>query len=575
MIRGSAVLCIAAAAAHSAFAESPSRAFLDRIKPERLEAVRQQRLEWMKTRRVDPPHGVYTEYRTVVRPCAPQGESMRKAAKADGIHAILCTDGPPPNSPVDADMPILLAAPDLAAKPGGLTDVLSATGIEPPRWKRFADALSGYPDEFLGAGDQPVALEPAIAERLAGKNALESLWKPSLRNSSLRVLARDSGEIRRSIQEGRYYSARDWLCDPSGFYFWATSNLGVYNLGDSIPLQRAAQLEARAPVTATFRLYKDGALLNESTGRTMKHPVPGPGEYRLEALLTVDGELRPWIATGGSIRAENASNLALPSYQVDDTVEQIKDIAYVENGDAKQKLDLYLPKGKSGFPVFVFVHGGSWSSGDKSLYVPIGNMLAKRGIGVAIPSYRLMPANPHPAQIEDAASAWAWVAKNIADRGGDVKRLYLGGHSAGGHLAALLALDRSFLERHGVSTESIRGVAALSGVYDMRTLSMFGKSDAERKQASPVEFVHRDAPPFVITYCQWDYLYLPLQAKEFASKLRESFVAAKLVYVPGESHISEVIAMLRPGDPTTQAILDLIGPPNGAEDPRGAKSRVD
>ena len=118
----------------------------------------------------------------------------------------------------------------------------------------------------------------------------------------------------------------------------------------------------------------------------------------------------------------------------------------------------------------VFIHGGSWRTGDRSMYPLLGNRFAKPGIGVAIPSYRLMPNNPHPAQIEDAAAAFAWVYRNIAQYGGDTKRIYLAGHSAGGHLAALLALDGEYLKKHDVPARAIQGVASMSGVYDVGTL---------------------------------------------------------------------------------------------------------
>ena len=70
--------------------------------------------------------------------------------------------------------------------------------------------------------------------------------------------------------------------------------------------------------------------------------------------------------------------------------------------------------------------------------------------------------------------------------------------------------------------------------------------------------MRRDAPPFLVTYCQWDYPGLPRQAKDLAQALKRAFVSTHLLYVPGETHISEVISMLKDGDPTTAAILRLV-----------------
>ena len=145
-----------------------------------------------------------------------------------------------------------------------------------------------------------------------------------------------------------------------------------------------------------------------------------------------------------------------------------------------------------------------------------GDRFAKLGIGVVIPSYRLMPKNPHPAQIEDAAAAFAWVYKNIAQYGGDPKRIYLVGHSAGGHLAALLALDQNYLKKFDIPQGAIHGVAAMSGVYDVTGIPGFVSAKGAT-DASPLARVHAQAPPFLITYCQWDYLGLPKQARDFAA----------------------------------------------------------
>ena len=95
---------------------------------------------------------------------------------------------------------------------------------------------------------------------------------------------------------------------------------------------------------------------------------------------------------------------------------QGKDIAYCEGSAedaAKHKLDIYVPKGKTNasLPVLFFIHGGAWKSGDRSNYVPLGNRYAREGVVTVVPSYRLAPKHPHPAQIEDVAAAFAWTVR--------------------------------------------------------------------------------------------------------------------------------------------------------------------
>jgi acetyl esterase/lipase len=231
-----------------------------------------------------------------------------------------------------------------------------------------------------------------------------------------------------------------------------------------------------------------------------------------------------------------------------------------ENAD-KHKLDLYLPRDKKSFPVLVFVHGGSWRSGDRSQYHALGQRFAQAGIGVAIPSYRLMPQNPHPAQIEDLAAAFDWIARNISERGGDSSRIYLGGHSAGAHLAALLALDEKYLKKFDLPRTSIRGVIAMSGVYNVDKLDTFlvaASDKSNRIDASPIAHAHSGSPPFLITYCQWDYFGLPKQARDFAAALKKNFVPAQLLYVPGENHISEVVSLVQEHSLLADAILDAM-----------------
>jgi acetyl esterase/lipase len=237
---------------------------------------------------------------------------------------------------------------------------------------------------------------------------------------------------------------------------------------------------------------------------------------------------------------------------------EIRDIPYLpDNG--KQKLDLYLPEGKTNFPVMVFIHGGAWRIGDRSMYRKIGEHFSQEGIGVVIPSYRLAPLYRHPAQIEDVAAAFAWTVRNIASRGGDVSRIYLVGHSSGGHLASLLALDGSYLAAFGLSPRNIAGVVSMSGVYSIGQLEWnFGPSAKARKAASPLEHVQPGAPPFLIMYCQWDYLTLAGQAKQFHKALLKAGVKCELLRLPGKNHINEVYAIAKENDLGEKAIVRFL-----------------
>src|SRR4029079_19633708 len=131
-------------------------------------------------------------------------------------------------------------------------------------------------------------------------------------------------------------------------------------------------------------------------------------------------------------------------------------------------------------------------------------------------------------------------------------RIYVGGHSAGGHMAALLALDEHVLAGHKLSPKNIRGVISLSGVFDRdigdSQAGVFGKDPVFRKNASPINHVTSSAPPFLVTYCQWDYVPLGAQAKRFSDALRRAGVPVTLHFTPHENHISEVIALTHDDD---------------------------
>ena len=225
----------------------------------------------------------------------------------------------------------------------------------------------------------------------------------------------------------------------------------------------------------------------------------------------------------------------------------------------KHKLDIYVPKGRKDVPVFFFVHGGAWRSGDRTRYAPLGNRFAREGLAVVIPSYRLSPANQHPAHIEDVAAAYAWTVRNIAGYGGDVSRIYIGGHSAGGHLVSLLALDPQYLKKYEIAQSTIRSVITMSGVYDVQLLvHIFGDNEQVRREASPMHHVKSQAPPFVVTYCQFDYPFLEPQAKAFHEALGKVGVSSELVYVPGETHISEIVNIVKDGDLTAKTVLRIV-----------------
>jgi len=243
----------------------------------------------------------------------------------------------------------------------------------------------------------------------------------------------------------------------------------------------------------------------------------------------------------------------------------VNDIAYYEGADAdakKHKLDIYTPKGLKDFPVVFFIHGGTWSSGDRKMYGNMGQMFAKQGIGVVVISYRLSPAVTHPAHIEDVAKAFAWTYANIAKYGGRADRIFVAGHSAGGHLTSLLAANPEYLKKHGLSSKNIRGIIPISGVYDIPA-GMFPKifpgTADEVKPASPVKNLSAGGPPALVIYADQDYAGLDLLAKQYTAKLGELKTPATLELIKDRTHITIITKMmLSAKDAVSTLALDFI-----------------
>jgi acetyl esterase/lipase len=530
-----------------------------------LETVHAQRVNWMKTRAGGPPLGIYQDYRAVFTHSAASRKDLLKAAQDSAVQVVLSNSaGPALDSGV-----LFLTPPDK-----GLEEIYLRPADTVDDQERLRRRLKQYPDEAFGAATN---VQTDLLARWDGATASGSAtgfaWSDpgadasplvAFRNTSTHILARELTEtgVLSSLAQGHAYVAHDWLCDPTGFTFFAANFLGVFEMGDTVPtglLAGDARFQAFLPLPAHIKLLHNGAVVAEARDSKISYTAKQQGAYRLEAWLTAGGEERPWIFSN-PICLRGSAAITIPPADTPAEVEVHRDIAYTQGDpadEAKHKLDLFLPKNKTSFPVMMFVHGGSWRTGDRSLYRALGNYFARAGIGVAIPSYRLMPNHPHPAQIEDVAAAFAWMHDNVAQYGGDVQRLYVAGHSAGGHLAALLALNPTHLAKYGISTTAIHGVVSMSGVYDVRNMADFLDA-ADKAQASPLTYVHSSAPPFLISYCQWDYLGLPRQAADFGAALRKSFVNTQVLYVPAETHVSEIVSAVQDGTPLARAILSFV-----------------
>jgi acetyl esterase/lipase len=234
------------------------------------------------------------------------------------------------------------------------------------------------------------------------------------------------------------------------------------------------------------------------------------------------------------------------------------DVRYLPGSESpKHRLDVFAPA-TPGAAFVHFVHGGYWVSGDKGggghgagLYASIGRALSARGIGCVLQSYRLASEVGIDGMVEDVLAALAWTTAHAVEHGGDAARIFVMGHSAGGHLAALAASDPS-LRRPDVR---LAGCIALSAIWDVEdmaatqgegfnadvTYRVFGRDAAVWRARSPLTHLGAATPPMLVAVGERDFGYLVPQARRAYDKLRAAGAPAELLVVPDHSHMDLVL----------------------------------
>lgn len=246
-----------------------------------------------------------------------------------------------------------------------------------------------------------------------------------------------------------------------------------------------------------------------------------------------------------------------------------RDLSY-GNPDAKpirlQRLDLIVPVVDDDSPpppLLVFFHGGSWRGGSPRWYRPVARALAARGVAVALPAYRLSPAVQHPVHVEDCALAVAWLTENAERFGFDADTFALGGHSAGGHLASLLATAPAFLAAHEIERTRIAGVVAISAPFDVCApvgifTSAFGDDRDDREEASPLRRDLEGAPPFLVLWADRDMGGLPMAARSMAKALAAAEVEHTALEIDDRDHMTIASRATEDGDPVIDATLEFL-----------------
>jgi acetyl esterase/lipase len=231
----------------------------------------------------------------------------------------------------------------------------------------------------------------------------------------------------------------------------------------------------------------------------------------------------------------------------------------------RNRLDVYVPREAAGpRPTVVFFYGGSWQNGERGKYRFVAEALTSRGFVAVLPDYRTYPEVRFPAFVEDGATAVAWTLREAALHGGDPQCVVLMGHSAGAHIAAMIALDARYLERERLAPSALRGFVGLAGPYDFlpirsRTLQqIFGGADGI-PQTQPVTFASAGAPPALLLHGTDDGTVLPRNSERLAARLREAGAPATLKLYPGMGHVRIVTALAKPFRDGQPVLDDVAG----------------
>jgi acetyl esterase/lipase len=252
-----------------------------------------------------------------------------------------------------------------------------------------------------------------------------------------------------------------------------------------------------------------------------------------------------------------------------------KDIRYISDDQrtTRNLLDVYYPKitdlKKN---VLVFIHGGSWNSGKKETYWWLGKNMANKNVVTVIINYSLSPEYQYETMANDCAASLKWVRDSISTYGGRSDRIFVMGHSAGGHLASLINSDPRFFEQQGIPNP-IFGLILNDGfgldMYDFLSeaaenrqndsfMVTFSKDKESWKAGSPINYLNNIQNPYLIFVGEHTYPAIKLQSQRFFDELSRANKLVEIKFIKRKKHVGMISHMIFPGNQMYGLILDFI-----------------
>jgi arylformamidase len=243
-----------------------------------------------------------------------------------------------------------------------------------------------------------------------------------------------------------------------------------------------------------------------------------------------------WTARSAKVRSAYAGHL---------------DIAYGES--PRERLDLFLAANPNA-PTLAFIHGGYWQTNDKESYAFFAEGLLPLGINLAVVEYTLAPTARLDRIVAEVRRAVQWLGDHLGDYGADPARLYVSGHSAGGHLTAA-----------AITLPAVRGGLAISGIYDLEPIRLnylnekLGLDRDEAERNSPQFHLPTTAPELVITYGTAELPELCRQSIDYAGAWLGSGLPGLLLPVEGANHFDILESLARSNGELARVFLKMAG----------------
>ena len=229
-----------------------------------------------------------------------------------------------------------------------------------------------------------------------------------------------------------------------------------------------------------------------------------------------------------------------------------------------ETLDLFLPAGGGPAPVHVFVHGGYWRALDKADFSFVARAFQPAGVLVAVINYALIPAVDMDELVRQVRASVAWLYRNAAAFGGDPARLTVSGHSAGGHLVAML-MSTDWGRLAGLPGDVVKAGCGISGLYDLEPIRLsylndtLGLTAELARRNSPVHLVPAAAGPLLLPVGTLEGDEYHRQTESLVAAWRRRGLAAEVMDMAGHDHCSIITELAEPGTPLSRAILDQMG----------------